>query len=367
VPPFNGTGATVAIDNSVITGNRVLSRSAIPPFQFCGPLPCGFNSGGGIDNGGVLTITDSEITNNTAGSAPGDPTLASGVSAGGINSRFASTLVLRRSAVSGNRAVATLPNGQDAAVGGISASGALTIEDSVVGDNSADASGPPAGWDEDLVALAGGIEVDRCCGVAHPTAVIRNSKVTGNSAAAHVGTMGTLAVAFGGGLLVSAPLLVEGSQVTENVVHATSAGDAVADGAGMEVDSTMTIRDSLVARNTVLVEAGGAALAHGGGIANAGDLTVESTRVVDNHVEASGAGGLLPFGVPSGALGGGIWNGQFDGPPPTLSLTHSVVAGNDLQAPDGFVLSGGGLYTLYPVSLSHTPIVGNHPDQCFGC
>ena len=27
--------------------------------MFCGPLPCGFNSGGGIDNGGVLTLTDS--------------------------------------------------------------------------------------------------------------------------------------------------------------------------------------------------------------------------------------------------------------------------------------------------------------------
>ena len=89
--------------------------------------------------------------------------------------------------------------------------------------------------------------------------------------------------------------------------------------------------------------------------------------MVDNHVEASGAGGPLPFGVPSGALGGGIWNGDFGGPPPTLTLTQSLVAGNSLDAPAGFVLSGGGLYTLYPVSLSQTPVVGNRPDQCFGC
>ena len=81
----------------------------------------------------------------------------------------------------------------------------------------------------------------------------------------------------------------------------------------MEVDSSLTLRDSLVARNTVVAEAEGAALAHGGGIANAGQLTVERTRVVDNRVRASGAGGPLPFGVPSSAVGGGIWNGTSAG------------------------------------------------------
>src|SRR4051812_1785798 len=125
VPPFNGTGATVTIDDSVITGNQVMSRSTIPPFQFCGPLPCGFNSGGGIDNGGVLTITDSEITNNTSGSTGSLTTVASGTTAGGIANRRASTLVLRRSVVSGNHATATLPNGQFAGAGGIDSSGAL--------------------------------------------------------------------------------------------------------------------------------------------------------------------------------------------------------------------------------------------------
>ena len=61
--------------------------------------------------------------------------------------------------MSGNHAVATAPNGQFAGVGGIGASGAFTIEDSAVRDNSAEVSGPPVGLDEDLVALAGGIQV----------------------------------------------------------------------------------------------------------------------------------------------------------------------------------------------------------------
>jgi len=117
-PPFNGTGASVRIDETVITGNVVRSTDVIPP-GFCGPFVCGFNSGGGIDNGGALTLVDSRVTNNTAGSTPSLATLATDVSAGGISTHFASTLVMRRTVVSGNRASVTLPNGQEAVAGGI--------------------------------------------------------------------------------------------------------------------------------------------------------------------------------------------------------------------------------------------------------
>ncbi len=364
-PPFNGTGATVAIADSVITGNTVTSRVAIPPGPFCGPfLPCGFNAGGGIDNGGVLTITNSRITNNTAGSTPSFPSLASGVGAGGISSRFAATLVLRGSVVSGNRAVASPPNGRDAAAGGIGSQGALTIEESVVRDNSAELSGSFGGADEQ-VALAGGILVGEG---SHPTATIRNTLVRGNRALAEIASPETLAVAFGGGVLAEGPLLLEGSHLTYNRVHAVSAGDAAADGGGLEVSSSVTVRHSLIAHNTVVADARGAALAMGGGIANAGELTVEDeTLVMQNRVEAHGAGGPLPFGEPSGALGGGIWNGTFGGPPPALTMTNSAVLYNSLEAPAGFEIQGGGLYTTFPVTLSRTAIADNRPDQCFGC
>ncbi len=365
VPPFNGTGATVSIDDSVITGNTVLSHAVIPG-DFCGsPLPCGFNTGGGIDNGGVLTVTNSRITNNTAGSSPALPSLASGVNSGGIFSRFAATLVVKRSVVSGNRAVASPPNGQGAQSGGIGSDGALTIEDSVVSDNSAELTGSfPA--DGEPVALAGGIHVSECCGVSH-TATIRNTLVHGNRAVADIGGE-ALSVAFAGGVLAEAPLLLEKTLVTDNLVRATSVGgDAAADGGGIEVDSAVTIRDSLFAHNAVVVEAKGAALAQGGGIANAGDLTVERTLVLNNRVSARGAGGLLPFGEPSAAVGGGIWNGTFGGPPPTLMLTNVGVLGNSADAPAGFVVRGGGLYTAFPVTVTRTAIAGNRPDQCFGC
>ncbi|MBA3428768.1 MAG: hypothetical protein H0U07_09380 [Actinobacteria bacterium] len=362
-PPFNGTGATVTIDDSLITGNTVTSRAAIPPFGFCGPLPCGFNNGGGIDNGGVLTITDSRITNNTAGSTSTLATLASGVSAGGISNRFLSTLVLRRSVVSGNRSVASLPNGQEATAGGIGSFGALTIEDSVVSDNAAEVTGTPPGFDEP-VALAGGIRVG---GDPNRVATIRNTLVNGNRAVADVGSADKLSIAFAGGILAEAPLLLERAVVSGNLVRAVSAGDAAADGGGLEVDSTVTIRDSIVARNVVIAEAGRAALAQGGGIANAGQLTVERTLVQFNRVRARGAGGMLPFGEPSGAFGGGIWNGTFGGPPPTLTLTDSAILANSLDAPPGFLEQGGGVYTTFPITRTRTLIAFNRPDQCFGC
>ena len=116
-PPFNGTGATVSISNSVITDNTVTSSSFIPP-GFCGARACGFNDGGGIDNGGVLTLTNTRVTNNTAGSTPSIGSAASDPAAGGINNRFAATLVLHNSVVSGNHAVANSTIANSASSGG---------------------------------------------------------------------------------------------------------------------------------------------------------------------------------------------------------------------------------------------------------
>ena len=44
-PPFNGTGATVSISNSVITGNTWPQIDPPPPLR--GARSCGFDSGGG--------------------------------------------------------------------------------------------------------------------------------------------------------------------------------------------------------------------------------------------------------------------------------------------------------------------------------
>jgi hypothetical protein len=73
--------------------------------------------------------------------------------------------------------------------------------------------------------------------------------------------------------------------------------------------------------------------------------------------------------APGGsAQGAGIWNGaEISGPPVELTLTDSLIAGNLLAGGHGVDLQGGGLFTTFPITRTRTPIVGNVPDQCFGC
>jgi hypothetical protein len=42
------------------------------------------------------------------------------------------------------------------------------------------------------------------------------------------------------------------------------------------------------------------------------------------------------------------------------------VIGNTLSASPGLTVQGGGLFTSFPVTLDHSRIAHNHPDQCAG-
>jgi hypothetical protein len=361
-PPFNGTGATVSISNSVITGNTVTSNSSIPP-GFCGPRACGFNDGGGIDNGGVLTLTNTSVTNNTAGSTPSMGSAASDPAAGGINNRFASTLVLHNSVVSGNHAVANSTIANSANSGGIGSVGALDIEDSVVSGNVVEYTGSMDF--DDQSAFAGGISIDQCCDFPHSTATIRDTQVTGNRVIAVNTNPNSLPGGFGGGIVAFAPALLENVTLTDNAVQVTGAGFAVGDGGGMEVDAPVTVRDSMVGRNSVAVAGPSGVLAFGGGIAMyGGDLTLERTVVVANSASATAS---PAFGGVSSALGGGISNGGPGNPSATLTLTDSVVNANRLSGSVGVLLNGGGVFTDSGLVQTRTVIAGNKPDNCSGC
>ena len=366
-PPFNGTGATVSISNSVITGNTVTSNSFIPPQTFCGARACGFNSGGGIDNGGVLTLTSTRVTNNTAGSTTSLLSAASDANAGGIDNRFASALVLRHSVVSGNRAVVNSSIANGAGSGGIGGDGALTIEDSAVDDNVVEYTGSMDF--EDQSASNGGIGFGEChvCDPRPPVS-IRNTEVSGNRVTAVNTNTNSTPAAFVGGIGAGAPALLDHVTVTDNVVQIMGADFAGADGGGLEVDAPVTMRDSLVARNSVSVQAPLGAIAFGGGIAMFGaDLTLERTLVVTNSVSATSAPGPMPFGGVASAFGGGISNGAPGIPTATLTLTDSVVNANRLSGSAGLPLQGGGVYTTNGLVRTRTVIAGNKPDDCFGC
>ena len=368
IPQSTGraTGAAVTIADSVITGNR-----AAPKATFSSPAPCGipfdecaFALGGGIANAGRLTLTDTRVSDNVAGSAA----TTSSASGGGITNGRQGTLTLIRSTVSGNRAQVDAPNGRFTFGGGISSDGALTLDDSVVsGNTSAVATSMPSffPFDVEQEANAGGIYLP-----AGSFATIRGSRITGNS----VGSSNTAGdvEAESGGIDADGSLLLIDSSVDHNTVTGTvpavSGLLVETDSGGIQVQGDTILRNSRISDNTVTAtSAAGTAIGAGGAINNlSADLTLERTVVTGNAASATGVAGFN--------LGGGISNVAFNGPVPQLTLTDSVIAGNRLIASAGIASHGGGLYTTdpfgggpFPVTLARTVIAGNRPDQCVGC
>jgi hypothetical protein len=365
-PPHNGTGATVAISNSIVTGNQVASSDVIPA-GFCGPRACAFNSGGGIDNGGALTLTNVQVTNNTAGSTASVPSLASSGNSGGIDNRFASSLVMRNCLVSGNRVVTNSPIADSASAGGVGSDGALDIEDSVISDNTVDYEGS-VDTQENESGSVGGLAASGEDFFPHGPVTVRDTVISGNQVTSVNTDPQSAPSGYAGGATTGWPTTFERVQITGNSVVMKGAGYAGADGGGMEIDAPTTLIDSLVARNSVSVQAPLGAIAFGGGIAMFGaDLTLERTVVTANSVSAAGAAGPMPFGGVASAYGGGISNGGGGLPTANLTLVDSVVTANRLSGSAGLPLQGGGVFSPNGVAATRALIHGNKPDDCFGC
>jgi hypothetical protein len=397
IPPAEGgtTGATVSINDSVISQNTVAPSTADPPPTDppeppCGPLGCAFARGGGIANSGTLTVTNTRISDNAVG-----PSVASEAAAAGIWNRPMGTFTLSRSFVTGNRVVVTAPNGILAFAGGIGTHGDLTVKDSVVRGNSVDLD---ASFEGEAEAGIGGIELTgSASGTITRTTVrgnnveatndsgpvtaglggintdpnvslvLRDSTIDHNSVNATSTAPEASATAFAGGVELEGVVEVTGSRFVANEVIARApAGFPVAVGGGLFASAfaPASVSDSLVAGNSVSsATTSGEAFAGGGGVFNAGDLTVRRTVVA-----ANGASAVGPAGV---AQGGGVWNGfvPLPGFPEVarLTLIGTRVTGNKLTASAGIGLEGGGIFTDSPITRSGTLIAGNQPDQCFGC
>jgi hypothetical protein len=382
-------GATVTITNSVISGNRVAPTATVPGAP-CpdGPCPRAEAYGGGIDNWGTMMLRNTRVMDNSVGATPGLPNLTSDAVGGGIVNWFTGTLSLTNSVVSGNRAVAAAPNGRFAEAGGISdKDGRMTIENSVVSGNSVQLTSVFPNSVETL-ALAGGIQVTRSS-----TASITNTTILGNSVSA-TNTVGD-AVAFSGGLHTDTDVPVDNTTIADNSVSVSTlpgAGTAYGDSGGGYTHGTIT--NTRFNRNTVTVTArsgdaiaaagaailggtvtnssithntatatttSGNAIVVGAGLVNIATLTLANASVASNTATAAG-----PTGI---AQGGGIWNGPFPGGPEVvqLTLTNTSITGNTLHAGPAITRLGGGLYTAVPVTIVHSTVEHNTPDQCFGC
>jgi hypothetical protein len=378
----NAAGATVTIGHSVVTGNRVAASTTIPPGGFSckgSPTPCAFVGGGGIDNSGALTLDHTDVTDNTAGSAPAGPGLESAAGGGGIATHPQGTLVLRHCRVDGNTASVSPPDGAFTDGGGISDDGALTVDQSSVDANSSIvvASVPSTFvFGDGDEANAGGIQI-----TSGATATISHSTVDRNNASAFDG--GGDAHASSGGIHNHGTLVLDHSSVSGNTaaaaVPAGSGFLAGVIGGGFQLGpdpSTTTIAFSRVDGNAARADSpGGAVTALGGGVANLdGTLTLDHADVGGNSGAANGASAWSVFGASLSALGGGVLNTTFGGSGPVLSAGHSTITGNAVATTTSAPARGGGVFTRDLVSggpfaamLDRTTVAGNTPDDCNGC
>jgi CSLREA domain-containing protein len=276
---------------------------------------------GGIFNGGTLTLTNSTVSGNTVTGPTG--------SAGGILNFFGATATLTNSTVSGNTVSG---NSEPNSGGGIDNRAGATLR--LVGST---VSGNTAVW-------GGGIYNTGTVSITHST--IKKNTVTAN----------------GGGIHNR-----EGGVVT--VDRSTITGNSALSGGGVDnsigpTPGTVTITASQVSGNTASLD--------GGGISNkTGTVTLDGSTVTRNT--ASQGGGITNWdslflvnsvvtgnSATSGPVsGGGIYNSD------SLFLTNSVVAGNSATSDLG---SGGGIFNDGGVvTLTKSKVRGNRPDDCVGC
>jgi hypothetical protein len=272
--------------------------------------------------------------------------------------------------------------------------GSVTMTNSVVADNSADlaASEPDSvAANNGAVAVAGAIHVEG--GVT--AATFSGTRIIGNSARM-TNTLGE-ATAFSGGLHTDGVFTLNDDVISDNRVDSTalgSSGDAEGDSAAGEMAGTIsntrmignrvsvdsragtasasagasifvgTLTNSSISDNHIFASSQhGTVVLEGGGLQSAGPVTLQNVAVTRNTAHADG-----PTGI---AQGGGIFavDQSASGGPPggLLALTDSQVTGNRLSAGPGVTLQGGGIFATEPVSLTHSLVAGNSPDQCNGC
>ena len=313
-------------------------------------------SGGGIyiDDGGILTLTDSALSDNAAGTG------------GGIFSFWRSILTLTNSTISANTAdigggirnyhgTLVVTNGtfsHNAAEthgGGIySEDGVLTIGDSTFSGNSAQDEGGGVYSDDDTLAITGSVLTGNSAesggGICNhsTTLTVADCTFSGNSAYSSIyPTLG-----MGGGICNWGPLTVIASTFADN--------EAISSGGGVYNSGRLTAVNSTLSGN--------AAGFGGGGIYNYkyGTLTLNNSTLSNNRADQGGgiynSDGTVTLlnsvirGNTADSKGGGVSN---DG---TLKLTNSTLLGNSAD-------QGGGIYNYSALTITNCTLSGNSADR----
>jgi hypothetical protein len=398
-------GATVTLRDVTVTDNEASDSKTSPspsgvkcPHSDC---PFALAEGGGVFNGGNLTVVHSSISDNRLDGRLSD---ADGA---GIYSAIG-TLKVTSSTITGNKAE-PVKIGRFAEGGGIFVNtGTLVVRHSTVSDNEAKlvTSWPvkAQGTVINMGANSGGIHMGdggratvTDSAISHNRVVGRDTHgesvafdsamLVGNSHLSMSGTTiadntGTTVVAstadtgFGGTALeLDAGATVTGSRIVGNTAITTSphgvagASNAVAVFDFFNDPRQVTFSHDTISDNTATsVTTDGTAIVTGAGILNNSLLHLVDSTVRDNT-------GTVKIGVTSGhsaaaptAQGGGIWNGPLlSGPPVTLQLDDTMVTGNTVTGPAGATLQGGGIYTTLAITSTNSRVTHNHPNNCTGC
>ena len=398
-------GGTLMISDSVIAHNRVSPASSEPVGPPCPDgRKCPFAAalGGGIYNGGKLTLSDTTVSNNSASG----PT-SSDSDGGGIANDSGGSLTVRDSILKGNVASASGPNGRFAEGGAIFAGDgeSVSIVNSRISGNSAVLSSSLPyfiGHDQTLqiAANSGGIHIgnsgaliikntsiDRnrvsvtdlqgepeafdaaVCDCGSSSLTLTNSRIAGNELTARVGSAADVfsccGFAAGGTLEFDGQATINNTRVRANTTTVSSpSGAAIADGAVFSAFSSPSaaslISDTTISGNAVTAAStSGTARVLGAGVTNTAAL-----GLIRDHIAENSGVARAPAGTAQGA---GIWNGQFPGGPPVrLTIERTNVTHNALHGSSAITLQGGGLYSATPVTLSASTFTDNTPNNCFG-
>jgi hypothetical protein len=399
IPPAESgaAGATVTITDSVVERNVAVPSATSPspsgvqcPDGNSCPFAGGY--GGGVYNGGDLTLTRVVVAHNRNGTRPG--AIASDAEGGGIfstgpltvvdsqvvdneahvyppNARFADGggilseaggITVRRSLIAGNRAIieSSWPASvQQQAVGGgllMGDDSPATIESSRIEGNALRAFNTVG----DAIAFSGGVHGNAAA------VTMRDSVVAANHVTATVppGSSSTASADSGAGN-INAGSTITGTRLVGNAVTALGGtGPTIAGAGGLWAwsDDPIDVRGGSISGNRVFAAGKGDVTARGGGVMNVASLSIQGTDVSQNAIRAAGPGGQ--------ALGGGVWNGRVpesEDSTPRLSLLDSTITGNAIAATPAIEVHGGGIFTSEPVDLTRTSIRANRPQDCAGC
>jgi hypothetical protein len=367
----------VAVSDNTATGGDGGNGNAANPAGGAGG-----NAAAGIFSGGQLTLRGAEVTNNTAAAGKaGD-----GYSGAGGNGGFGGAAVggideqaptgptsISGSAITGNKATGggagDKGGGPSVGFGGSADGGidhtaqSLTIDSSVVSDNSATGGAGIAGATNSLGGNATG-------GLYATTMVPTPLTITGTTFAnnaARGGNGGTGGFGLGGAMdILGMAGTLTGSTVTGN--HATAGGSnggqaPAIGGGGLFIDpgAELTVTNTTIAQN--VASGAGNTSNHNGGSACGGGVSSEGTTTLvgDTIAGNTAQGGPRPAGGFGGAADGAGVCLYVSG---TTVILNSTISGNVAQGggtttQGGFGGGGGVELQAGSAELANDTVAGN--------